>query len=757
MALFIWFCAAAFFLQSRVLPAAADKLYIVHMDTNLMPDAYNTQSDWYADHLQTLTAAESGKIMYTYEAAYPGYAAALSPEEADALRQSDAVLGVYEDTVYNLHTTRTPEFLGLNGEQAGHTLQQLNQASYDVIIGVLDTGVWPESKSFSDTGMPDVPARWRGMCQVASDFESKNCNKKLIGAKSFSEGYRGAVGKTNESMSARDYNGHGTHTASTAAGTVVSHASFFGYASGNARGMATQARIAAYKVCWNEGCMGSDILAGIDSAIQDGVDVLSMSLGGPLVPYYQDTTAIGTFAAMEKGIFVSCSAGNAGPTPGSLSNVVPWIMTVGASTIDRSFPAYIALGNNKNFTGVSLYSGEGMGKDLVELVYNTSSNGPSNLCQPGSLNATQVKGKVVVCDRGGKHLGRAQKGAVVKAAGGVGMILANTEESGGEELLADSHVLPAVAVGQVSGDAIKKYVKTDKKPMAVLSLFGETVVKVKPAPMVAAFSSRGPNVVTPEILKPDVIGPGVDILAAWSGATSPTELPEDTRRSLFNIISGTSMSCPHISGLAALVKAAHPDWSPSAIKSALMTTAYTLDNNNSPISDANDKSYATPHAMGAGHVDPIKALSPGLVYNTTPNDYLAFLCSLGYNRMQIQAITRNNNETCTELKSKFNNPAELNYPSFSVLFNNPNVSLTRKLTSVEPGLSVYNVSVKAPPNVKVTVNPTSLVFKGVGDSLSYTVTFLSESVSDEDAFGSISWNNEKHMVTSPVAYSWAGH
>ncbi|GER36074.1 subtilase family protein [Striga asiatica] len=751
MALFgpaIWFFAAAFLLQSCVLEAATNKVYIVHMDKNLMPNTYNTQSDWYADHLQTLTAAKPENIIYTYKDAFHGFAAALSPEEADALRQSNAVVSVSEDKVYELHTTRTPEFLGLTGEQAGNTLQRLNQASYDVIIGVLDTGVWPESKSFRDDGMPKVPSRWGGTC------EKGFCNRKLIGARSFTDGYRRAVGKTNESMSARDLEGHGTHTASTAAGAVVPNVSLFGYASGNARGMAPQARVAAYKVCGAEGCMSSDILAGIDSAIKDGVDVLSMSLGGPPTPYPHDAVAIGAFAAMEKGIFVSCSAGNSGPGESTVSNVAPWIMTVGASTIDRDFPAYVALGNNHKFKGVSLYSGKGMGEKLVELVYGTSNNKSSILCLPGSLDAAQVNGKVVVCDRG---VGRAQKGAVVKAAGGVGMILANTKESGGEELLADSHLLPAVAVGRMSGDAIKKYMKTDKKPMAVLSLFGETEVKVKPAPVVAAFSSRGPNMVTPEILKPDVIGPGVDILAAWSEAVSPTDLPKDPRRSPFNIISGTSMSCPHISGLAALVKAAHPDWSPSAIKSALMTTAYTLDNTNSSITDANDNSNATAYAMGAGHVDPIKALSPGLVYNTTTNDYLAFLCSLGYSPSHILAITRNSNQTCDKLESKFNNPAELNYPSFSVLFGKlGNVSLTRTLTSVEPGMSVYTVSVKAPPNVNVTVNPTSLSFKDVGDSSSYTVTFVSKSVSDQDAFGSISWNNEKHTVRSQVAYSWAG-
>ena len=161
-----------------------------------------------------------------------------------------------------------------------------------------------------------------------------------------------------EINSPRDQDGHGTHTSSTAAGAHVANATMLGYASGTARGMAIRARVATYKVCWTTGCFGSDILAGMDRAIADGVDVLSMSLGGGSAPYYRDTIAIGAFTATEKGIFVSCSAGNSGPGESTLANVAPWIMTVGAGTLDRDFPAYALLGNGHLLTGVSLYSGK---------------------------------------------------------------------------------------------------------------------------------------------------------------------------------------------------------------------------------------------------------------------------------------------------------------------------------------------------------------------------------------------------------------
>lgn len=506
---------------------ATKKSYIVH-----------TKHKYNASMYSSLLQSSSNSLLYAYTTAYNGFAASLNKEQAQTLRSSDSILGVYEDTVYSLHTTRTPEFLGLV-QTHSQFWEDLQQASYDVVIAVLDTGVWPESQSFHDSQMPQVPTRWRGYCESAPDFDPSLCNKKLIGARSFSKGYlmasTGGRKKLMDTVSPRDRDGHGTHTATTAAGSAVDNATLLGYATGTARGMAPQARIAAYKVCWTDGCFASDILAGIDQAIQDGVDVLSLSLGGSSsTPYYYDTIAIGAFAAVERGIFVSCSAGNTGPRSGSLSNVAPWIMTVGAGTLDRNFPAYAKLGNGKSLSGVSLYSGEGMGNEPVGLVYfNEQFNSSSSICMPGSLDPEIVRGKVVVCDRGVNS--RVEKGSVVNDAGGVGMILANTASSG-EGVVADSHVIPAVAVGKNTGDEIKEYASLDPNPTAVLS-FGGTVLNVKPSPVVAGFSSRGPNGVTPQILKPDVIGPGVNILAAWTGAVGPSG-SQDTRKTQFNIMSG---------------------------------------------------------------------------------------------------------------------------------------------------------------------------------------------------------------------------
>ncbi|KAF7848920.1 hypothetical protein BT93_L1445 [Corymbia citriodora subsp. variegata] len=741
--------------------SAARRTYIVHMNHHEKPSLFPTHHDWYLSHLLSLSSSSASSssssptLLYSYSAAYPGFAASLDPSQAAALRRSPSVLGLYEDTLYSLHTTRTPEFLGLSAELSARDPNP-GPNSADVIVGVLDTGVWPESRSFDDSGMPDVPARWRGECESGPDFAPSLCNKKLIGARSFSRGYHMASGGSflkdpKEQDSPRDQDGHGTHTATTAAGSRVANASLLGYASGTARGMATRARVASYKVCWSNGCFGSDILAGMDQAIQDGVDVLSLSLGGGSAPYYRDTIAIGSFAAVERGIFVSCSAGNAGPTRATLANVAPWIMTVGAGTLDRDFPAYAVLGNKNRFTGVSLYSGPGMGNELFGLVYDKGSDGSGNLCLPGSLKPDLVRGKVVVCDRGTNA--RVEKGAVVRAAGGVGMILANTAASG-EELVADSHLLPTVAVGRKVGDLIRDYASSDPNPTATIG-FGGTVLGIQPSPVVAAFSSRGPNLVTPQILKPDVIGPGVNILAAWSGAVGPTGLQKDARKTQFNIMSGTSMSCPHISGLAALLKAAHPDWSPSAIKSALMTTAYTRDNTNSSLRDAAGGTFSTPWAHGSGHVNPQNALSPGLVYDISTDDYVAFLCSLGYTVDQVRAVAKRPSVTCSR---KFADPGQLNYPSFSIWFGSKKVvRYTRQLTNVGAAGSVYAVTVMGPSAVQVTVKPTKLVFAKVGDKRSYTVTFVSKRGTNQTArsdFGSIVWSNAQNEVRSPVAYAW---
>lgn len=734
------------------------KTYIVHMSKSHMPADFVEHKQWYDASLRSVS--DSAEIMYTYDTVIHGFSTQLTEEEAEALEKQHGIVSILPETRYELHTTRTPMFLGLDMMA---NMFPASTSESDLTVGVLDTGVWPESKSFDDTGLGPVPSSWKGQCEEGKNFKAAtNCNRKLIGARFFSKGYeaiQGPIDESKESKSPRDDDGHGTHTSTTAAGSAASDANLFGYAPGTARGMAARARVAMYKVCWIGGCFSTDILAAMEKAIDDGVNVLSLSLGGGSPDYYRDSVAIGAFGAMEKGIFVSCSAGNAGPSSFSLSNEAPWITTVGAGTLDRDFPAYVSLGNGMNFTGVSLYNGTALPDTSLPFVYagNASNSTSGNLCMSGTLVPEKVAGKIVLCDRG--VTARVQKGEVVKEAGGAGMILANTD-SNGEELVADAHLLPATAVGQTSGDEIKKHLFSNPNPTATI-IFGGTKVGVQPSPVVAAFSSRGPSSITPEILKPDLIAPGVNILAGWSGRVGPTGLSVDNRRVGFNIISGTSMSCPHVSGLAALLKGAHLEWSPAAVRSALMTTAYTAYKNGEQLQDIATGKASTPFDYGAGHVNPLKALDPGLIYDLTTDDYLNFLCALNYTPSQITVVS-NRNFTCSE--SVKYSVADLNYPSFAVPFttglgsggNKVTVlKYTRTLTNVGAS-GTYKVSVSFPSgSVKIAVEPAALSFSQMNEKKMYTVSFSASSMpSGTKDFGRLQWSDGNHVVGSPIAVTW---
>ncbi|XP_022768675.1 subtilisin-like protease SBT1.7 [Durio zibethinus] len=736
----------------------AKKTYIVHMDKSNMPESFTDHSLWYDASLKSVS--DSASVLYPYKNVIHGYSTRLTAEEAESLRRQPRILSVLHEVTYELHTTRTPEFLGLGKSSA---LFPTSDSMGDVTVGILDTGVRPELKSFDDSELGPVPSGWKGVCEVGRNFSASSCNRKLIGARFFSKGYEasfGPIDESRESKSPRDDDGHGTHTATTAAGSAVPKANLLGYASGTARGMASHARVAIYKVCWLGGCFGSDIVAAMDAAVADGVDVISMSIGGGLSEYYDDTIAIGAFTAAARGVFVSCSAGNSGPIPSSLSNIAPWITTVGAGTLDRDFPASITLGNEDQYSGMTLYNGKQLPHSKVPLVYggNVSNSSSGNLCMAGSLIPEKISGKIVLCDRGGNA--RVQKGVVVKAAGGVGMILTITD-SFGEELVADAHLLPAAAVGRKTGDAIKKYISSDPNPTATIGP-GTTKLGVQPSPVVAAFSSRGPNPVTPAILKPDIIAPGVNILAGWTGAVGPTGLESDQRHVNFNIISGTSMSCPHVSGLAALLKAAHPDWSPAAIKSALMTTAYTAYRSGEKMEDVATGGPATPFDYGAGHVDPVAALDPGLVYDATVDDYLGLLCALNYTANQIKSITHRD-LTCQT--SKKYTLGDFNYPSFSVPLEasgkkggagvSSTINYTRTLTNVGAP-ATYKVSLYSQTHaVKMSVEPATLSFSAEYEKKSYTVTFTASSMPfGTTSFARLEWSDGKHIVGSPIAYSW---
>lgn len=669
-----------------------------------------------------------------------GFAARLTKEQVKLMEGKDGFVSARRERILSLHTTHTPDFLGLN-RQFGFWKD--SNFGKGVIIGVLDGGITPNHPSFDDMGMPPPPAKWKGRCE----FNFSACNNKLIGARSFNLATQAIKGNRNTFTTTADdspidEDGHGTHTASTAAGTFVEGAEILGNAKGIAVGMAPLAHLAIYKVCFGEDCPDTDVLAALDAAIEDGVDVLSLSLGGESLPFFQDAVSIGAFAAVQKGIFVSCSAANAGPFNATLSNEAPWLLTVAASTIDRKIVCIAELGNGEEFEGESLFQPNNFPPTFLPLIYAGEKNQTAGLCGEGSLKDIDIKGKIVACDKGG-GIARIAKGVEVKNSGGAAMILLNQEEDG-FTIEADAHVLPVSQVSHTATIKIKSYMNSTKNPIAKI-VFKGTVITDEFSPSIASFSSRGPNIASPGILKPDITGPGVSILAAW-----PFSLDNKTNtKSTFNIISGTSMSCPHLSGIAALIKSAHPHWSPAAIKSAVMTTADTANFRGQPILDQNSQP-ADLFAIGSGHVNPSKATDPGLIYDIQSDDYIPYLCGLGYKNNEV-AIIAHKPVDCLAKPSI--SEGELNYPSFSVALGPPQM-FTRTVTNVGDGYEIYTVVVEAPPAVSVTVRPRKIIFSALHQKVTYSVMFKRIGLASppiEFAEGYLKWISDKHVVRSPIS------
>ncbi|XP_019262862.1 PREDICTED: CO(2)-response secreted protease-like isoform X1 [Nicotiana attenuata] len=731
-------------------------VYIVYMGAADASNAKNHQTDL----MSSLIRRKKDAIVHSYKNGFSGFAARLSEAEANSIAQKPGVISVFHDPVLKLHTTRSWDFLQYQNdvEITSGPVSGFDSSPKvaDTIIGILDTGIWPESESFSDNDMSAVPSRWRGTCMESHDFSSSKCNKKLVGARFYDDS-----GEDDRKLSGsvRDQNGHGTHVASTAAGNPISGASYYGLAAGTAKGGSPGSRIAMYRVCTSDGCRGSAIMKAFDDAVADGVDVLSLSLGSSsgLEPEFSnDPIAIGAFHAVEKGILVVCSAGNDGPSTKSVVNVAPWILTVAATTIDRDFETDIVLGGNKliklqgggisfgNLTNSAVYpliSG-----DLAKSEENDVSEKNARSCLPDSLDEKKVKGKIVLCHNRDEGYSPSDKLEEVKSKGGIGFILV---DDNARTVAPKFKSFAAAVVTEKDGNEILSYINSTRNPVAsILPTVSKN--KYKPAPVVAYFSSRGPAYNTHNLLKPDITAPGVAILAAWPG-NDTKEAVLGQEPPLFNILSGTSMSCPHVSGIAAIVKAQNPSWSPSAIKSAIMTTAIQTNNLKAPIT-TNSGSIATPYDIGAGEASPSRAINPGLVYETYAADYLQFLCSMGYDTLKIKLISKTvPDDFSCPTNSSSESISKMNYPSIAVsnIKENETKEVTRMVTNVAEEEATYTAIIKAPTGLEVQVIPNKLVFTNNSKKLSYEVSFKASSKPKGDLFGSITWTNGKYKIQSP--------
>ncbi|XP_031385869.1 subtilisin-like protease SBT3.18 isoform X2 [Punica granatum] len=687
-------------------------------------------------------------VLYSYTYSFSGFAAKLNSTQATTLAKMQGVVSVFESRILELHTTRSWDFMGLTLDNGRATPMQLAFGA-DVIVGILDSGIWPESESFHEEhGMGPIPSSWKGECEEGEDFNPATaCNRKLIGARYYLTGIEQQLGPLtadSEYRSPRDRVGHGTHTASTAVGSIVRNANFHGIGQGTARGGGPRARLAVYKVCWNQKgvgfCSEADIMAGFHDALKDGVHMISASIGRapPLPPFFKSHADIGSFHAMQLGVTVVFSAGNenSAPHPSLVQNVSPWSISVAASSIDRTFPTKIVLDGNLTFMGESLITSQ-----INGILADAGSFFRDRICSRDYYINVNVSasGKVVLCF---SNVGLVSSDTAIDAvqnASGLALIFAEPLA----RQIPDVDAVPTVHVDLQQGTRIRNYLGlAGRRPVSIQIIPGKGVIGKSPAPAVAYFSCRGPSSLSPDILKPDITAPGVNILAAW---------PSNYSSKMWNFLSGTSMSCPHVAGVAALIKSIHPDWSPAAIRSALMTTAYMEDTASEVILAGGSTKASDPFDVGAGHLNPIKAMDPGLVYDMKTRDYIIFLCNMGYTQNQISLMVRPG--TDTTCPHYFTSTSNLNYPAITVSNLQTTTAVKRTVRNVGRNRNtLYYPKIIKPNGVDVYIWPKVLAFEWFKDEITYYVTLKPRKISQgRYDFGEIVWSDRYHNVRIPLA------
>jgi subtilisin family serine protease len=731
-----------------------------------------------------LRAGAGTELIYRYSFGLNGFAARMHPAQAHKLESMDEVLHVWEDEIRPLATNYSLEFLGLFDRDKGL------RGEFDgenIVIGVIDSGIAPEHPALQDTReanrpsacrsdwaensllgrwlcgrykdrddilMFEPPVDWNGACESGEQFEETACNNKLIGARWFIDGAE-ASGPVDEGeiRSARDADGHGTHTSTTAAGNKVK-ASIFGSSIDRVEGVAPRARIAVYKACWlrpgdqRASCNTSDLANAIDAAVADGVDIINYSVGSSLLRITApDDLAL--MAAAKAGVLSVVSAGNEGPNLGTIGSPAggPWVITAAASSrdgksseeaIEITSPLSIAgliPAREANFTPTLIELGPIDGDlALVDDDDDTLADGgdgtTSDACEP-LANESEVSGKIALIQRGGCEFD-----VKIAHAADAGAIAALVYNIAGDPIVMngtpDLSDIAALMIGQADGNLILAEidagnvvsVRLDK---ALLLTESETGNRM------ATFSARGPGPIG-DILKPDVTAPGVNILAGFS-PDAANAMPGEN----FAYLSGTSMSAPHVAGVAALLLQAHPDWSPAAIKSALMTTA------RQDITGEDGETDALPFDFGAGHIVPNDAVDPGLVYDVSNDEYDAFACGTAS-----PAVSQARCDDLAAAGLSFEG-SDLNQPSISVSRLANERTVTRRVTNVSDESATYTVNVVPPAGVGVTVSPQSISL-APGVSASFEVTFTQQSGPlDLWRFGSLTWESNDRSVYSTLA------
>jgi hypothetical protein len=668
-------------------------------------------------------------VLYRYTTALNGFAATLTTAQVKQLRGMPGVTLVERST--KQHIDRAPastastvrvtpavgsssrDLLGLDGPRgvwAGHGGPE--RAGRGVVVGVVDTGLWPDNPSFS--GLPQrtpgtasqLPG-FHGACEAADEWTPDDCSDKVVSARWFVSGFGEENVAGAEYLSPRDGTGHGSHVASTASGNNDVRVEVDGQPFGTTSGMAPASRLAVYKACWTapdpaqDGCTTADTVAAVDAAVADGVDVLNYSVSGS--DRLDDSVERAFLGAATAGVFVAASAGNRGGAAGSVGHVSPWVTTVAAST-HHAFQGGVRLGDGREYVG-AMVSDQPVTSAPLVLGSDVAAPGAdpqaARLCDAGALDAAKAQGRIVVCDRGDGA--RVDKSSTVAAAGGAGMVLVNTRRQSTD---ADVHAVPTVHLDRDGGEAVKAYlVRAGAGATAALDPRGSTDVRV---PALAVFSGRGPALgAGGDVLKPDLTAPGVSVL----GAVAP---PSDSGRS-WDLASGTSTSAPHVAGLAAFIEGVHPDWSPAGVKSAMMTTAYDLWGPSGVL------------AEGAGHVAPRSFLDPGLVFETPARAW--------------QGVVSGEADA-----------SDVNAPSLAVGDLVGPTTVTRRITNVTSRTESYSVRKRGLEDVDVQAFPaTVLLAPGQSRTVRLRITARPSATVDRDVTGWLVWRGDRHRVRIPVS------
>nr|WP_320049106.1 S8 family serine peptidase [uncultured Desulfuromonas sp.] len=558
-----------------------------------------------------------------------------------------------------------------------------------VVVGIIDTGINPYNPSFAEVGGDgyehvNPKGKFYGVCDPDNpDYDPDfPCNNKLIGAWVLADDREINV----------DTDGHGSHVAATAAGNIVYDAAVTldsgYYLSATISGVAPHANIISYNTEKADGSLSSDaILAAIEQAVVDEVDVINMSLGGGKANPWTDTEiGLPLFAAHEAGIYVAVAAGNDGPGEATVDNpgIIPWLTAVAATTHDISYVNTLEFvdddATKESIAGLAL----SLGYESADIVY---AGDYGDATCTGSFNAL-FDGQIVICDRGDND--RTEKAVNVAANGGGAMILAEVDPGDKAALMTDACVIPSVHIAYDDAEQLKVWLNeavAAGKPLRGLLTGTEAVSDPLDGDIVTGFSSRGENSVVPEIIKPDIAAPGANIFAPVAEAEG------------YAVYNGTSMASPHVAGVLALVKGLHPEWSPAQAQSAIMSTAWT-DVTTDYVGTA-----ATPFDGGAGRINAPLAMRCALLLDEQTDAFrLADPANSSWAEGGLDSV-----------------PLTLNLAAFGDGNCIGQSQWTRELTNVGEVTTRWSVSVIDTENLSLSVVPDSFEL-AAGESIELQVT-----------------------------------